>query len=84
MMKTLDENMTNLGKLDMTPKHDDKNVNGLNKYRKSQEHRRLFESMRFQSPNSDLSSVDGRNCLNDAEVINQNATKIPAKTMFLV
>ena len=86
MMKTLDENMINLGKLEKTPDHsNDKNTNGLNKYRKSQEHRRLFESMRFQSPNSDLSSIGARNCLNDDEVIvNQNETQNPEKTMFLV
>lgn len=49
---------------------------GLNKYRKCHEHRRLFESMRFQSPNSDVSSSNKRSChANDTSMIHEKEKK---------
>ena len=64
---------------------------GLNGKRKENSSHKRFESVRFQSPNSDLSSSDLQNCNTDEstkktkEILEKGVTFKPdVKRMFLV
>lgn len=84
--------MISIDRLSQTLKNTSTSETGLNKYTmKSPSHRRIFESLRFQSPTSDASSSDVRDdtqtdkSLMEVQEKGKGTESKPVrKTMFLV